>query len=48
MRTFRLQAAEERAGRAATLMLMPTSLIMVSILVMILGLGAIKASDLLR
>ena len=48
MRTFRLQAAEERAGKAATLMLMPTSLIMVSVLVMILGLGAIKASDLLR
>jgi tight adherence protein C len=47
MRTFRLQAAEERAGKAATLMLMPTSLIMVSILVMILGLGAIKASELL-
>ncbi len=48
MRTFRLQAAEERAGKAATMMLMPTSLIMVSILVMILGLGAIKASELLR
>ncbi len=47
MRTFRLQAAEERAGKAATLMLLPTSLIMISILVMILGLGAIKASELL-
>ena len=47
MRTFRLQAAEERAGKAATMMLMPTSLIMLSILVMILGLGAIKASELL-
>lgn len=47
LRTFRLQAAEERAGRASVMMLIPTSLIMVSILVIILGLGAIKASDLL-
>jgi tight adherence protein C len=47
LRTFHLQAAEERAGRASIMMLIPTSLIMVSILVIILGLGAIKASHLL-
>jgi len=47
MRSHRLQAAEERAGRAAVLMLLPTALIMLSILVVILGLGAIKASVLL-
>ena len=47
MRSHRLQAAEERAGRAAVLMLLPTALIMLSILVVILGLGAIKASNLL-
>jgi tight adherence protein C len=47
LRTFRLQAAEERAGKAAIMMLIPTSLIMVSILIVILGLGAIKASQLL-
>jgi tight adherence protein C len=47
MRSHRLQAAEERAGRAAVLMLLPTALIMLSILAVILGLGAIKASNLL-
>jgi tight adherence protein C len=47
MRTLRIQAAEERAGRAATLMLLPTAMIMLSILIIILGLGAIKASSLL-
>lgn len=48
MRAYQLQAAEERAGRAAILMLMPTSLIMLAILVMILGLGGIKAATLIQ
>ena len=48
MRSYQLQAAEERAGRAAILMLMPTSLIMLSILVLILGLGGIKAATLIN
>ncbi len=47
MRSYQLQAAEERAGRAAILMLMPTSLIMLAILVLILGLGGIKAAMLI-
>ena len=48
MRSYQLQAAEERAGRAAILMLMPTSLIMLAILVLILGLGGIKAATLIN
>jgi len=42
-----LQSAEERAGKAAVQMLMPTSLIMLSLIVMILGLGGIRAMQLL-
>ena len=47
IREHRLQSAEERAGKAAVQMLMPTSLIMLSLIVMILGLGGIRAMQLL-
>lgn len=47
MRVFRLQAAEERAGKAAIRMLMPTSVIMMSLLVVILGLAGIQAASVL-
>jgi tight adherence protein C len=48
MRSYRMQAAEERAGKATVRMLMPTSLIMLSLLIIIMGLGGIKASHLLE
>ena len=47
MRVFRLQAAEQRAGKAAIRMLLPTSVIMMSLLVMIIGLAGIQAASVL-
>ena len=45
MRVFRLQEAEQRAGKAAIRMLLPTSVIMMSLLVMIIGLAGIQAQS---
>lgn len=48
MRTRRMQLAEERAARASLRMLFPTAIILLALLILIVGLAAVQASQLLN